>query len=127
MRAPHFIIQIAADSVQRLRSVDLARVFDTCTDEELKPTADYILANRPELAAKVETELDYQNQERRAMKIKIELELSHDVSTVLDVAETIRKEFKSFADKHDPLGIAERGPFFHPTTGRNIGTWQVVE
>ena len=66
MRTPHFIIQIAADSVQQLRRVDVTRVFDTCTDEELKPTADYIITNRPDLAAKVEQELDYQDEERRA-------------------------------------------------------------
>ena len=66
MRTPHYIIQIAADSVQQLRRVDLARVLDNCSDEELKPTADYIRANRPDLAARVEQEMDYQDQERRA-------------------------------------------------------------
>jgi hypothetical protein len=43
------------------------RVFDNCTDEELHPTATYITGKRPDLAAKVKQELDYQLEERRAV------------------------------------------------------------
>jgi hypothetical protein len=64
-RNPEFIIKIAADSVQQLRRSDVERVFDTCTDEELKQTANYIRSARPDLAPKVEQELDYQLDERR--------------------------------------------------------------
>ena len=66
MRNPDFIIKIAADSIAQLRRSDIERVFDTCTDEELQPLANYITANRPDLAGKVEEELDYQLEERRA-------------------------------------------------------------
>jgi len=66
MRNPDYIIKIAADSVEQLRRSDIERIFDTCTDEELEPTAEYITATRPEFAAKIEQELDYQLEERRA-------------------------------------------------------------
>ena len=65
MRNPSFIIKIAADDVSKLRRSDVERVFDTCTDEELQPTAAYIRASRTDLAAKVEQELDFQLEERR--------------------------------------------------------------
>ena len=67
MRDPEYIIKIAADSVQQLRLIDLERVLDNCTDVELQPTAEYIRDKRPEYAAKVEQELDYQLEERRAV------------------------------------------------------------
>lgn len=67
MRTPDFIIKIAADSVKQLRRSDVERIFDTCTDEEMEPTAKYITAARPDLAAKVEQELDYQLDERRSV------------------------------------------------------------
>ena len=65
MRQPDFIIKIAADSVAQLRRSDVERVFDTCTDEELQPTATYIMQHRPDLDAKVAEELDYQFETRR--------------------------------------------------------------
>lgn len=58
-RDPAFIIKIAADSVQQLRRSDVERVFDTCSEDELPPTAE-----RPDLAAKVEQELAFQREER---------------------------------------------------------------
>ncbi len=64
MRKPDFIIKIAADSVARLRSIDLDRVLDNCSDEELEPTVAYIMANRPDLDAKLAVELDYQQAHR---------------------------------------------------------------
>ena len=66
MRAPEYILKIAADSIAQLRRSDVERVFDNCSDEELEPTAKYITAHRPDLAAKIEQELDYQLDERRA-------------------------------------------------------------
>lgn len=65
MRSPDFIIQIAADSVAKLRGIDLDRVLFNCSDEELEPTAAYIAVNRADLAAKVGEELDFQLGERR--------------------------------------------------------------
>ena len=53
MRTPDYIIKIAADSVAKLRRVDVYRVIDNCSDEERKPTARYIVVNRPELSAEV--------------------------------------------------------------------------
>jgi hypothetical protein len=67
MRDSEYIIKIAADSVTKLRRIDVERVFDNCTDEELHPTATYITGKRPDLAAKVKQELDYQLEERRAV------------------------------------------------------------
>ena len=64
MRTPDYIIKIAADSVSQLRRSDVERVLENCADDELQPTADHIAANRPELAAKVSEELDYQRQGR---------------------------------------------------------------
>lgn len=66
MRKPDYIIKIAADSVEKLRRSDIERVLENCSDEELQPTADYILAHRPDYASKIEQELDYQLEERRA-------------------------------------------------------------
>jgi hypothetical protein len=65
MRNPDFIIKIAADSVERLRRSDVERVLENCSDEELEPTAGYIIENRRELEEKVIQELDYQLEERR--------------------------------------------------------------
>ena len=67
MRKPEFIIQIAADSVAQLRRSDVERVFDTCKDEELEPTAAWILANRGDLSGKIREELYYQLEERRKL------------------------------------------------------------
>ena len=66
MRNPERIIVIAADDITKLRRIDVERVLDNCDDEELRPTAAYITTHRPDLAAKVEQELDYQDEERRA-------------------------------------------------------------
>lgn len=52
-RTPDYIIKIAADSVGKLRAVDVFRVLDTCSDEERKPTARYIVANRLDLAGEI--------------------------------------------------------------------------
>jgi hypothetical protein len=65
MRKPDYIIKIAADSVDKLRRSDIERVLENCSDEELQPTTDYILAHRPDYAAKIEAELDYQFETRR--------------------------------------------------------------
>lgn len=64
MRQSDFIIKVAADSIAQLRRSDVERVFDTCSDEELLPLARYIAGERPDLAAKVEEELAYQEGER---------------------------------------------------------------
>ena len=66
MRDPAYILKIAADSVAQLRRSDVERVMENCTDEELSVLAAYVTANRPDLAAKVEQELEYQDEERRA-------------------------------------------------------------
>ena len=66
MRQPDFIIKIAADSVAQLRRSDVERVMENCSDEELQPTAKWIVEHRPDLKPKVEQELDYQDEERRA-------------------------------------------------------------
>lgn len=66
MRQPEFILKIAADSVAQLRRADVERIFDNCSDEELPITARYIATHRPDLAAKVEQEVDYQLEERGA-------------------------------------------------------------
>jgi hypothetical protein len=66
MRDPEYILKIAADSVAKLRGIDLDRVLFNCSDEELPVTAKYITDHRPDLAAKVEQEVDYQLEERRA-------------------------------------------------------------
>jgi hypothetical protein len=66
MRDPEFILKIAADSVAKLRAIDLDRVLFNCSDEELPVTAAYIIAHRPDLAAKVEQKHDYQLEERHA-------------------------------------------------------------
>ncbi len=44
-------IRIAADSIQKLRKVDVYRVLDTCSEPD--SVAAYIIANRPELSAEV--------------------------------------------------------------------------
>lgn len=64
MRAPDYIIKIAADSIAQLRRTDVERVLENCDDDELQPTADYITVSRPGLAAKVAQELDYQHDTR---------------------------------------------------------------
>ena len=66
MRNPDFIIKIAADDITKLRRSDVERVFDNCSDEELSPTAVWIVQQRPDLAGKVEEELNYQDEERLA-------------------------------------------------------------
>ena len=53
MRTPETIILLAADSVAKLRSVDVFRVIDDCSDAERKPTARYIVENRPDLAGEI--------------------------------------------------------------------------
>jgi hypothetical protein len=64
MRQPDFIIKIAADSIAQLRRSDVERVLENCSDEELQPTAKWIVENRPDLAAKVEDETAYQDEQR---------------------------------------------------------------
>jgi hypothetical protein len=53
VRNPDFIIKIAADSVNRLRGVDVFRVLDDCSKRERKVTARYIVEHRPELAGEI--------------------------------------------------------------------------
>ncbi len=67
MRNPNFIIKTAAESVTQLRRIDVERVLDNCTSEELQPTAAWITEQRPDLAAKVEKELNYQTEERQVI------------------------------------------------------------
>ena len=59
------------------------------------------------------------------MKLKIEINLSKRLQTGEDAAEVIHSEFRSFADRHDPLKPGERGPFFDSLTGKTIGSWSV--
>jgi hypothetical protein len=53
MREPEFIIKIAADSVINLRRIDVFRVLDSCSNDELALSAAYIRQNRPDLAKEV--------------------------------------------------------------------------
>ena len=64
MRKPDFIFKIAADSIGQLRRSDVERVLDNCSDEELQPTAAWIVQQRPDLAARVQDELVCQEAER---------------------------------------------------------------
>lgn len=60
------------------------------------------------------------------MKIRIEIKLGKEVCSGFDVAKVITSTFKSFEDGADPLKVAESGPFFSPSTGDTIGSWEVV-
>ncbi len=54
MRSPDFIVKIAADSIEKLRAVDVFRVLDNCSDEERKPMARAIVAAHPDRRYAVE-------------------------------------------------------------------------
>jgi hypothetical protein len=64
MRNPEYIIKIAADDISKLRRVDVFRVLDNCSDEELKSTAEHIKAKRPDLAIEVTSSLSGITAER---------------------------------------------------------------
>jgi hypothetical protein len=52
-RARQFILKIAADDITKLRRLDVFRVLENCSDDELSRTANYITDNRPDLKAEV--------------------------------------------------------------------------
>jgi hypothetical protein len=64
MRTPEYIVKIAADDISKLRQVDVFRVLDNCSDEELKTTAEHIKTNRPDLAIEVTNSLSDISAER---------------------------------------------------------------
>ena len=51
---PHYILQIAADDITKLRRIDVFRVLENCSPDELSRTANYITANRPDLKTEVD-------------------------------------------------------------------------
>jgi hypothetical protein len=53
-RAPLYILKIAADDIIKLRRLDVFRVLENCSPDELSRTANYITDNRPDLKAEVE-------------------------------------------------------------------------
>jgi hypothetical protein len=65
MRKPEYIIKIAADDISKLRRVDVFRVLDNCSDEELNATAEHIKTNRPDLAIEVTSSLGDISADRR--------------------------------------------------------------
>jgi hypothetical protein len=65
MRNPDYIIKIAADDISKLRRVDVFRVLDNCSDEELKSTAEHIKAKRPDLELEVSSSLSDISAERQ--------------------------------------------------------------
>ena len=64
MRNPEYIIKIAADDISKLRRVDVFRVLDNCSDEELKATAEHIKTNRPDLSIEATSSLSDISAER---------------------------------------------------------------
>ena len=53
-RQPQYILKIAADDITKLRRIDVFRVLENCSPDELSNTENFITANRPELKAEVD-------------------------------------------------------------------------
>lgn len=54
---PAIHIQIAADSIEQLRNVDVERLFDQCQYDLHDKLAQYICRHRPDLSREVSTAL----------------------------------------------------------------------
>jgi hypothetical protein len=65
MRNPEYIIKIAADDISKLRRVDVFRVLENCSDEELNATAEHIKTKRPDLELEVSSSLSDISAERQ--------------------------------------------------------------
>ena len=62
----------------------------------------------------------------REMTFTLTIELGNDaMQTGFDVADTIKREFKSFVDGCEPLVVGDRGPLFD-INGNTVGKWEVT-